>query len=125
MNVTAFVENLGPTMFYAFIGTFASTFIVGGILWYAGQLGWCYPFGMLASLVFGSLISATDPVTVLAVFQALGVKVDLFSMVFGESVLNDAVAIVLSRTLLGFNKPGVEVDADSIMAAVASFCTIF
>mmetsp|Transcript_66939 Transcript_66939/g.132669 ORF Transcript_66939/g.132669 Transcript_66939/m.132669 type:complete len:441 (-) Transcript_66939:458-1780(-) len=46
-------------------------------------------------------------------------------MVFGESVLNDAVAIVLSRTLLGFNKPGTEVNAESIQAAVLSFCTIF
>ena len=46
-------------------------------------------------------------------------------MVFGESVLNDAVAIVLSRTLLGFNKPGTVVNAESIMAAVVSFCTIF
>ena len=81
--------------------------------------------GLLASLVFGSLISATDPVTVLAVFQALGVKVDLFSMVFGESVLNDAVAIVLSRTLLSFNSPDAHVDAASIAAAVLSFVVIF
>jgi sodium/hydrogen exchanger 8 len=125
MNVGAFVENMAPTMFFAFVGTFASTFIVGGIVWYAGQIGLCYPLGMLAALTFGSLISATDPVTVLAVFQALGVKVDLFSMVFGESVLNDAVAIVLSRTLLSFNKPGTEVNQESIMAAVVSFCTIF
>jgi len=125
MNVGAFVENMGPTMFFAFIGTFVSTFVVGGIVWYAGQLGICYPLGMLASLTFGSLISATDPVTVLAVFQALGVKVDLFSMVFGESVLNDAVAIVLSRTLLGFNTPGTEVNKESILAAAISFCTIF
>ena len=125
MNVPAFLANIGPTMFFAFVGTFASTFVVGGMVWYAGQAGLCYPLEMLAALVFGSLISATDPVTVLAVFQKIGVKVDLFSMVFGESVLNDAVAIVLSRTLLGFNKPGVEVDSDSIMAAVASFCTIF
>jgi len=125
MNVGAFLNNLGPTMFYAFIGTFASTFIVGGIVWQAGQMGFCYPLGMLASLTFGSLISATDPVTVLAVFQSLGVKVDLFSMVFGESVLNDAVAIVLSRTLLGFNVPGTEVNSESIMAAVQSFCVIF
>ena len=80
---------------------------------------------MLAALTFGSLISATDPVTVLAVFQALGVKVDLFSMVFGESVLNDAVAIVLSRTLLSFNEPGAVVDAESISAAVTSFVVIF
>ena len=125
MNVGAFLENLAPTMFFAFIGTFASTFVVGGIVWFAGQIGLCYPLGLLAALVFGSLISATDPVTVLAVFQALGVKVDLFSMVFGESVLNDAVAIVLSRTLLSFNDPAVTVDKDSIMAAVGSFCTIF
>ena len=93
MNASSFFENIGPTMFFAFAGTFASTFVVGGLVWYAGQQGQCYPMGMLASLVFGSLISATDPVTVLAVFQKLGVKVDLFSMVFGESVLNDAVAI--------------------------------
>ena len=69
MDVKAFIANLGPTMFFAFIGTFASTFIVGGIVYYAGQYGLCYPLGMLASLTFGSLISATDPVTVLAVFS--------------------------------------------------------
>ena len=55
--------------------------------------------------------------------QALGVKVDLFSMVFGESVLNDAVAIVLSTTLLSFTDK--EVNADSIMAAGGLFLTIF
>jgi len=46
-------------------------------------------------------------------------------MVFGESVLNDAVAIVLSRTLLSFNKPGTEVDQDSILAACQLFAIIF
>ena len=125
MNVAKFMQNIGPTMFYAFVGTFLSTFVVGGVVYAAGQLGICYPLGLLASLVFGSLISATDPVTVLAVFQALGVKVDLFSMVFGESVLNDAVAIVLSRTLLSFNKPGTVVDAESIQGAIILFVTIF
>ena len=48
-------------------------------------------------LLFGSLISATDPVTVLAIFHDLHVDFDLYSLVFGESVLNDAVAIVLFR----------------------------
>jgi sodium/hydrogen exchanger 8 len=125
MNVNAFVDNLGPTMFFAFVGTFGSTFVVGGIVYFAGQIGMCYPLPLLGALVFGSLISATDPVTVLAVFQALGVKVDLFSMVFGESVLNDAVAIVLSTTLLSFNDPEVEVNTESIMGAVTMFLTIF
>ena len=63
-----------------------------GLVYLAGQAGLCYPMGGLAALTFGSLISATDPVTVIAVFQKIGVKVDLFSMVFGESVLNDAVS---------------------------------
>ena len=70
MNASSFFNNIGPTMFFAFIGTFASTFIVGGAIYAAGQAGLCYPLGLLACLVFGSLISATDPVTVLAVFQA-------------------------------------------------------
>ncbi|RXM93822.1 Sodium/hydrogen exchanger 7 [Acipenser ruthenus] len=47
-------------------------------------------------LFFGAIISATDPVTVLAIFNELGADVDLYALLFGESVLNDAVAIVLS-----------------------------
>eukprot|EP00965_Chrysotila_dentata_P209705 6185454-Pleurochrysis_carterae.AAC.2 len=123
MNVAAFFDNAGPTVFFAFVGTFASTFIVGGLVFYAGQLGLCYALDGLAALTFGSLISATDPVTVLAVFQALGVKIDLFSMVFGESVLNDAVAIVLSNTLVSFLY--VPVSQEAIIGAVLSFLQIF
>lgn len=52
---------------------------------------------IIPSLLFGSLISATDPVTVLAIFHDLHVDFDLYSLVFGESVMNDAVAIVLFR----------------------------
>ncbi len=56
-------------------------------------------FGMtiLDCFIYGALISATDPVTVLAVFKALGVDSNVYANVFGESVLNDAVAIVLYR----------------------------
>ena len=45
---------------------------------------------------FGSLISATDPVCTLALFQTMNVDQDLYAIVFGESVLNDAVSIVLT-----------------------------
>ena len=125
IDLRAFFGNLAPTLFFAFAGTFVSTFAVGGLVYGAGQLGWCYPLGLLASLTFGALISATDPVSVLAVFQALGVRADLFSMVFGESVLNDAVAIVLVHTLLSFNHPYARFDAATVLAAFALFVTIF
>ena len=54
-----------------------------------------FDFGYVDCLLFGAIISATDPVTVLAVFKELKVDVDLDALMFGESVLNDAVAIVL------------------------------
>jgi sodium/hydrogen exchanger 8 len=66
------------------VGTLASAAIVGCVVYAAGQAGLCHPLGGLAALTFGSMISAVDPVTVLAVFQRLGVKADLFAMVFGE-----------------------------------------
>eukprot|EP00967_Tisochrysis_lutea_P072440 scaffold96534_cov30-Tisochrysis_lutea.AAC.2 len=46
MNVQAFLANIHPTAFFAFVGTFASTFVVGGLVYYAGQLGLCYPLGL-------------------------------------------------------------------------------
>jgi len=123
MNRKAFFDNIFPTTLFAFFGTVMSAFVVAGIMIGAGEAGISHPMGGLAALTFGSLISATDPVTVLAVFQALGVKVDLFSMVFGESVMNDAVAIVLSRTMLSFKY--AEINAVNIALAGVLFLKIF
>jgi len=97
-----FFRNLGTICVFAFAGTLISTFIVGGMLWGVGQVGLVVKMGLLECLVFGALISATDPVTVLAVFSKLKADNDLFSFVFGESVLNDAVAIVLYSALGNF-----------------------
>jgi len=97
-----FFRNLGTICVFAFAGTFISTFIVGGMMYGIGQVGLVVEMGMLECLIFGALISATDPVTVLAVFSKLKADNDLFSYVFGESVLNDAVAIVLFGALGNF-----------------------
>ena len=69
-DVRSFFDNIWTTIGFAFFGTFLSTFVVGSLVWGAGQIGLCYPMSLLASLTFGSVISATDPITVLAVFQA-------------------------------------------------------
>ena len=52
---------------------------------------------LLCSFAFGSLISAVDPVATLAIFHALDVDPTLNMLVFGESVLNDAVSIVMFK----------------------------
>lgn len=59
-----------------------------------------YSFTFLDTLYFGALISPTDPLTILAIFSDKQVDVNLYALVFGESVLNDAVAIVLSGLVL-------------------------
>ncbi|KAK9051858.1 hypothetical protein SSX86_028486 [Deinandra increscens subsp. villosa] len=58
-----------------------------------------YRLPLVECLMFGALISATDPVTVLSIFQELGTDMNLYALVFGESVLNDAMAISLYRTM--------------------------
>lgn len=52
-------------------------------------------FTLLECLIFGSTLSATDPVTILSIFNSYKVDPKLYSIIFGESLLNDAVSIVL------------------------------
>eukprot|EP00312_Isochrysidales_sp_CCMP1244_P019124 CAMPEP_0202786196 /NCGR_PEP_ID=MMETSP1388-20130828/69721_1 /ASSEMBLY_ACC=CAM_ASM_000864 /TAXON_ID=37098 /ORGANISM="Isochrysis sp, Strain CCMP1244" /LENGTH=695 /DNA_ID=CAMNT_0049455747 /DNA_START=15 /DNA_END=2102 /DNA_ORIENTATION=- len=125
MNVPAFFDNLGPTMLLAFGGTVLSAAVVGACVYLAGQLGLAYRLSLLASFFFGSLISATDPVTVLAIFKVIGVRDDIFAVIFGESVLNDAVAIVLARTILSFNTPDADISLLTCLQAATVFCSIF
>lgn len=118
-----FMANIDGIATLAFLGTLISTFAMGGVVWGAGALGLCPPFSPLPALLFGSVVSATDPVTVLAVFQRLGAHPDLYSLVFGESVLNDAVAMVLYRSLSTFL--ATPVTPAALAAAAASFVGVF
>jgi sodium/hydrogen exchanger-like protein 6/7 len=103
MKKRHFFRNIGAITMFAFIGTTLSTFCIAGCAFIALQLS------RLADLApqemkfnhclqFGAMISATDPVTVLSIFKDLKVEPNLDAMLFGESVINDAVAIVLSET---------------------------
>ena len=50
---------------------------------------------LIECLTFGSTLSATDPVTILAIFNQYKVDPKLYTVIFGESLLNDAVSIVM------------------------------
>lgn len=102
-----FFRNLGAILTYAIIGTTISSFVVGALMYGCVQLMPVHAeasFTFLDTLYFGALISSTDPLTVLAIFNDLHVDVNLYALVFGESVLNDAVAIVLSGSIQNYGE---------------------
>ena len=93
-STRAFFRNLGPILVLAIVAFGVSAVLVGVAL----NLGLGIP--LTAALLFGALISATDPVAVVAIFRQLGVPERLLTLVEGESMLNDGVAIVLFNILL-------------------------
>ncbi|KAG5282437.1 hypothetical protein AALO_G00056010 [Alosa alosa] len=97
-----FFQNIGSITLFAVFGTAISAFIVGGGIYFLGQADVIYKMTMTDSFAFGSLISAVDPVATIAIFNALNVDPVLNMLVFGESILNDAVSIVLTNTAEGF-----------------------
>ncbi|CAL4156358.1 unnamed protein product, partial [Meganyctiphanes norvegica] len=119
-----FFKNLGAIFTFAFIGTVISSFIVGSLVYGFMTLIQATPqLSFIDALVFGSLISATDPVTILAIFHDLHVDVNLYALIFGESVLNDAVAIVLSSAVENYGSGDFETWA--FFSAILNFLWIF
>ncbi|KAJ4946009.1 hypothetical protein JOQ06_023687 [Pogonophryne albipinna] len=121
-----FFLNMGSILAYAFLGTVVSCFVIGLLMYgcvllmkQVGQLGGDFFF--TDCLFFGAILSATDPVTVLAIFNELQVDVDLYALLFGESVLNDAVAVVLSSSIVAYQPQGDNSHTFEVMALLKSF----
>uniref|UniRef100_A0A3P8X1J4 Sodium/hydrogen exchanger n=1 Tax=Cynoglossus semilaevis TaxID=244447 RepID=A0A3P8X1J4_CYNSE len=123
-----FFQNIGSITLFAVIGTAISAFIVGGGIFFLGQADVIYKMSMADSFAFGSLISAVDPVATIAIFNALNVDPVLNMLVFGESILNDAVAIVLTNTAEGFFSPSdssITTGWQMFLQALAYFLKMF
>lgn len=85
---------LVPIGLLAVPGVLITAGIVGALMHWSIGLDWA------TALLFGAIISATDPIAVLAIFKRLGAPHDLELLVEGESLFNDGTAVVLSRILI-------------------------
>ncbi|KAF9923488.1 monovalent cation:H+ antiporter, CPA1 (nhx1) [Linnemannia zychae] len=124
MKQARFFRNLGSILTFAFVGTFISALVVGILVYLLSLTGLeSLQLSFLDSMIFGSVLSATDPVTILAIFNQLKVDPKLYSVIFGESILNDAVSIVMFETLKKYR--GQDFHLGNVLHGVSTFFFVF
>ncbi|XP_017032071.1 sodium/hydrogen exchanger 3 isoform X18 [Drosophila kikkawai] len=123
-----FFDNLGTILLMAVVGTIFNIATIGGSLYACGMMGIYGESetpGLMDVFLFASLISAVDPVAVLAVFEEIHVNEILYIVVFGESLLNDAVTVVMYHMMESYNEIGLDkIIAQDIASGVGSFFVV-
>ncbi|KAJ2813636.1 monovalent cation:H+ antiporter, CPA1 (nhx1), partial [Coemansia furcata] len=126
LQKTSIARNIPSVLTFAFIGTVISAVVIGILVQIYSFTGIeSIGFSLLDSLILGTILSATDPVTILAVFEQLRVDPKLFSIIFGETVFNDAVAIVLFVTLSNLRASGRDFTMSALPSMLGSFMFVF
>lgn len=106
VDFQALQQQRWPILAFATLGVLVSTFLVGGMLYgVAGLIGVELPF--IYCLLFGALISPTDPIAVLGILQKAGVPLKLEIKIVGESLFNDGIGVVVFATILQLAKAGL------------------
>jgi len=118
-----FFQNIGSILVFAIFGTAISAFVIGAGIYLLGLAQVAYKLSFVESFAFGSLISAVDPVATVAIFHALDVDPVLNMLVFGESILNDAISIVLTTSVLESNN--ATTTSEAIILGLNRFCLMF
>ena len=102
-------QDLTPISVFALLGVVITTFVAGAVFVWGLGVPW------QVALLFGTLIAATDPVSVVAVFRELGVARRLSVLMESESLFNDGTSIVLFRIMLLVVLTGAFNPASSIL----------
>ena len=116
IDVRRLFDDVVPILALAVIGLLVSTVVVGYSIWLVSGVG------LVVCLLLGAIVSATDPVAVVAIFKDLGAPKRLAILVEGESLFNDATAIVLFTILAGMLIGETE---PSLLGGVVTFFKVF
>ena len=101
-------------LLFSTISVLISTFIIGFASFYLlNFMG--IEVQLIHAMLFGALISPTDPIAVLSILKSTGVSKSLETKIAGESLFNDGVAVVVFITILKLAKPGTEININSIL----------
>ncbi len=119
LNARQLLKDIAPILSMAIPALLISSFLVAFGLWLLTGLDFTL------ALLFGALISATDPVAVIALFKELGAPLRLNVLVEGESLLNDATAIVLFGIILSILLAGETFTTSSALLSLAKFFWVF
>ncbi|KAL7823418.1 sodium/hydrogen exchanger [Trichoderma gracile] len=120
-----FFRNIGTILTFAFAGTFLSAVVIGLILWIFNLVPGSLELTLVDAISVGATLSATDPVTILAIFNTYKVDPKLYTIIFGESILNDAIAIVIFETAQKYNKGEANYGIISFFEGTGIFLLVF
>ncbi|MFT4048082.1 MAG: sodium:proton antiporter [Solimonas sp.] len=113
VNLSELRGQAGVVIVLATLGVVLSTVVVGGVL-HLATLFLAEPLPLIWCLVFGALISPTDPIAVLGILKKAGAPRALEIKIAGESLFNDGIGIVTFVTLLGVAAGGHDVSVDEV-----------
>lgn len=112
VDITELQHEQKSVLLFATLGVLISTFLIGGLLYFvAGWLNLGLPF--LHCLLFGALISPTDPIAVLSILESTKISRSLQLKIEGESLFNDGIGVIVFTVILLFTEIG-ELTSQSI-----------